>query len=94
MIELGVALRDRSTGQYSSGQPVPSPAAMQSAYGGKGVGALAPAAGAMPSEREILSAIGTAPQAKYKGGIGSVAKAETENIGRTVAMFLRRKAKF
>ena len=66
---------------------------MQSAYGGKGVGALAPVAGAMPNEREILSAIGTTPQAKYKIGIGAVAQAETSEIGRTVAMFLRRKAR-
>jgi hypothetical protein len=93
MIELGVALRNPATGQFANSAIIPSPAAMQSAYPRQGIDKLTATAKALPTVREVAAATGTTAQRKFPLGIGAAARTETENIGRTVAMFLRGKAR-
>ncbi len=90
---FGVNLRNPDTGQFSGAAVIPSPKAMQDAYP-SAKGAATAAGASLPNElhpREVARAMGT--DAVRSHPLGAATRAETENIGRTVAQFLRGKAK-
>ncbi len=78
--------RDPRTGQYAANAPLPSPRAMQAAYGQGG--ATATRNVPLPNEREIARAAGIAPLRKYARPLGAVARGETHSIAAAVAQFL------
>jgi hypothetical protein len=78
--------RNPQTGQCNSGQPIPSPAVMQSAYPRAGRVVVAKA-GIQNDAKTIAAAVGT-DAVKSHPVLGPVAKTETASIAETIRKFL------
>lgn len=86
--DFGVALRNPQTGQFNSGQPLPSPRAMQDAYQPSANRRAVTAAGIPSDLRTIAAAAGTSPVKSHPPLLGRAAKAESTNIAETIKRFL------
>jgi hypothetical protein len=82
------SFRNPQTGKFNSGQPIPSPRAMQSAYP-PGASRTIATAGIPDDLRTIAAAAGTAPVKSHPAPLlGEAAKAETTDIAETIKRFL------